>query len=497
MSDATTGNGNAAGATAARGEGKGTSGAADEVQRRALRAMPALAIIFIFSILSLQAFNLVFEQIGAEVGAPEKASLITAIPGIVLGIVAVIYGSLGDFVSLRKMMMVGMALIVVGSLMGLFLSGNIWTIIVARAIQTAGLQVSGSVYLVVATKYVPGPKKVIYFGVFTALYQLSTAIGVLAGGFLLEVNWVYLFAIALASVVFIPTLLKNLPDSSREGAHVDVPGFLLAGVTIAGLVLFFNTMNWWFIVAFVVLAVLFVLYINKARRPFVTPAFFANGQYLMAVMLIFLFYFGNFAMTPLFNSTAGTLYGMPARDMAFVLLWGYLAATIMGVSSGAIVGKIGRGPGILLAGGLLAGGAFLAAFTLEMGIVALGISAVVFFAGLGMAYAPLVDTVMGTVDVSESGRAVGVNDLMMNVSPSIGIALIGPWMAQTAFSGLGMPGVSDGEAASYSTLFSFVGVVAVVGLLWFFAVRPKVYADGWGRSTESGTLDEEEMEEAK
>ena len=497
MSDATTGNVDAAGATAARGEGKGTSGAADEVQRRALRAMPALAIIFIFSILSLQAFNLVFEQIGAEVGAPEKASLITAIPGIVLGIVAVIYGSLGDFVSLRKMMMVGMALIVVGSLMGLFLSGNIWTIIVARAIQTAGLQVSGSVYLVVATKYVPGPKKVIYFGVFTALYQLSTAIGVLAGGFLLEVNWVYLFAIALASVVFIPTLLKNLPDSSREGAHVDVPGFLLAGVTIAGLVLFFNTMNWWFIVAFVVLAVLFVLYINKARRPFVTPAFFANGQYLMAVMLIFLFYFGNFAMTPLFNSTAGTLYGMPARDMAFVLLWGYLAATIMGVSSGAIVGKIGRGPGILLAGGLLAGGAFLAAFTLEMGIVALGISAVVFFAGLGMAYAPVVDTVMGTVDVSESGRAVGVNDLMMNVSPSIGIALIGPWMAQTAFSGLGMPGVSDGEAASYSTLFSFVGVVAVVGLLWFFAVRPKVYADGWGRSTESGTLDEEEMEEAK
>ncbi|HHU44611.1 MAG TPA: MFS transporter, partial [Actinomycetales bacterium] len=480
-----------------RGEGKGTSGAAEEVQRRALRAMPALAIIFIFSILSLQAFNLVFEQIGAEVGAPEKASLITAIPGIVLGIVAVIYGSLGDFVSLRKMMMVGMALIVVGSLMGLFLSGNIWTIIVARAIQTAGLQVSGSVYLVVATKYVPGPKKVIYFGVFTALYQLSTAIGVLAGGFLLEVNWVYLFAIALASVVFIPTLLKNLPDSSREGAHVDVPGFLLAGVTIAGLVLFFNTMNWWFIVAFVVLAVLFVLYINKARRPFVTPAFFANGQYLMAVMLIFLFYFGNFAMTPLFNSTAGTLYGMPARDMAFVLLWGYLAATIMGVSSGAIVGKIGRGPGILLAGGLLAGGAFLAAFTLEMGIVALGISAVVFFAGLGMAYAPVVDTVMGTVDVSESGRAVGVNDLMMNVSPSIGIALIGPWMAQTAFSGLGMPGVSDGAAASYSTLFSFVGVVAVVGLLWFFAVRPKVYADGWGRSTESGTLDEEEMEEAK
>ena len=244
------------------------------------------------------------------------------------------------------------------------------------------------------------------------------------------------------------------------------------------------------------LAVGFAVYINKASRPFVTPAFFANGPYLMAVSLIFLFYFGNYAMTPLFNSAGGSLYGYSAGDMSLVLLWGYLVATAMGVASGAIVGKIGRGPGILLAGGLLTAGAFTAAFTVEMGIVALGVSAVIFFAGLGMTYAPVVDTVMGTVDVSESGRAVGVNDLMMNVSPSIAIALIGPWMAQTAFAGVGMPGVSDGAASSYSTLFAFVGVVCVLGLLVFLLVRPKLYVDGWGRSTESGTLDDESMKEA-
>lgn len=464
--------------------------AIDEVQRRAMRTLPALIVIFIFSILCIQAFNMVFEVIGAEVGAPEKASLITAIPGIVLGIVCVIYGSLGDFVSLRRMMMAGMVLIVVGSVLGLALPGSIWTIVAARAIQTAGTQVAGSVYLVVATKYVPGPKKVVYFGVFTAAYQLSTAIGVLAAGFLAEINWVLLFAIPLASVVFIPLLWRNLPDASRAGGHVDAPGFLLAGVTIAALVLYFNTQIVWYLAGFAVLAVIFWAYISRARAPFITPAFFANGRYLMAVSLIFLFYFGNYAMTPLFTAAGGALHGYTPRDMSFVLLTGYLVATVMGVASGRIVGVIGRGPGILLAGGLLAAGALLAAATLHLGIVWVGAAATVFFAGLGMTYAPVVDTVMGTVDVSESGRAVGMNDLVMNVSPSIAISLIGPWMARGAFAGAGLPGVPAGDAATYSTLFAVVGAVAVLGIIVFLLVRPRLYSDAWGRSTDAETVGE-------
>lgn len=462
--------------------------AIDEVQRRALKTMPALIVIFILAILCIQGFNLVLGTIGEELGAPEKASLVTAIPGIVLGIVCVIYGSLGDFVSLKKMMMVGMTLIVIGSVLGLVLSGNIWTVILARAIQTAGAQVAGSVYLVIATKYVPGPKKVIYFGVFTAAYQLSTAIGVLTAGFLAEINWVYLFAIPLFSVVFIPLLMKNLPNLSRAGSHIDTVGFILAGITIGALVFFFNLMQWWILGLFIVLAIVFALYISKAKDPFVTPAFFANRRYLMAVCIVVLFYFGNYAMTPLLNQAGHEVAGYTPSQMSLVLLWGYLCATVMGVTSGRIVGKIGRGPGILLAGGLLVAGALIAAFTLHHGIVAIGIAAVFFFAGLGMAFAPVVDTVMGTVDVSESGRAVGMNDLIMNVSPSIAIALIGPWMGRQAFSNLGMPGVPVGALSSYSTLFFIIACVAALGIVWFLLVRSRLYSDAWGRETEAETI---------
>lgn len=72
------------------------------VNKIAIRALILLLISYVFGTLCLQGFNLLFKQVGTDVSSPEQASLITGLPGIVLGIACFIYGSLGDFVSLRK-----------------------------------------------------------------------------------------------------------------------------------------------------------------------------------------------------------------------------------------------------------------------------------------------------------------------------------------------------------------------------------------------------------
>ena len=140
--------------------------------KMAVRALIPLLITFVLGTLCLQGFNLVFQQVGADVGAPNQASLITAFPSIVLGIVCFIYGSLGDFVSLRKLVTVGLVTLFIGSLFGFvtnyFFTANLWTVIIARVLQTAGEQVAGSAFLVVATKYLRNDLKVIFFGLFTA-----------------------------------------------------------------------------------------------------------------------------------------------------------------------------------------------------------------------------------------------------------------------------------------------------------------------------------------
>ena len=269
--------------------------------RTAVKALIMLLITFVMGTLCLQGFNLVFVQIGADVGAADQASLITAIPSIVLGIVSFIYGSLSDFVSLRRMVVFGVLTLFVGSVFGFvasyFINGGLWVVIIARMLQTIGGQVAGSVYLVMATKYLATHLKVIFFGLFTAGYQLSAAIGVFAAGLLSSVAWQYLFLIPAVSIVFLPFLMKWLPGHGTSGDRIDWVGFTVFGVAVAFLTLFFSYMSWWMLIVAAVLFIAFGIYIAKARNPFITPSFFKNVRWLLAISLILLFYFANYCLS--------------------------------------------------------------------------------------------------------------------------------------------------------------------------------------------------------
>lgn len=117
------------------------------------KALPALLIVFTLGTLMIQAFNLVFQNIGDSLGMSASASLISTLPGIVLGVVCMLYGTLCDFISPKRMTLFGVSALVIGSLLGFFCSFNFWVVLIARMIQVAGAQVAGSVFLVMTVKY--------------------------------------------------------------------------------------------------------------------------------------------------------------------------------------------------------------------------------------------------------------------------------------------------------------------------------------------------------
>lgn len=433
-----------------------------------------LLCIFILGNLCNQGFTLVFQQIGTQLGAPEQASLITALPGIVLGIVCFIYGSLGDFVSLKRMFTVGIALLLAGSLLGFFCNfGNIWMVIVARCIQTAGGQVAGSVYLVLVARYLEGAEKVTFFGIFTAGFQLSTAIGVLAAGFLASLNWTILFLIPAVSVFFIPTILSHVPDEAYGEVHVDVPGFAIVAVALALLTIFFTYMNWWLLLGAVVFFVLFWVYIGRAKQPFITHEFFHNTRWLMSIGIFFILYFFNYSIAGTCNALGAQVYGMTSGDVSLMLLAAYIVATVMAVSSGSIDAKLGHKATIIMSIVFMICGFALAAACATAGPVAIGIAMAIVYAGIGLFYSPVVDTVVGTVAPDQSGRAIGMNDLALNVAGSIGIAIFGGMMGIANFSDLGLvPGPE--YAGPFVRLFVIFCVIAVVGLVWYLFIMNKV-----------------------
>lgn len=289
------------------------------VSAKARKALFPLLFVYLLGTLAIHAFNLVFREIGADLDAGASASLITAIPGVVLGIVCFVFGSLGDFISLRRMTVIGIMVLAAGSIGGFLLHGSLLWVIVFRMVQTVGFQTAGSAYLVIVARYLKPGEKLLWFGLFTASYQLGTAAGVLIGGWLGSIDWSLMFLVPLLGLFTLPVLMRNLPDMGT-GAHVDVPGFALFGAGILFLTLFFSLSQWWMVAVSVALFILFAVYIAKAREPFMTTSFFTNRRWATAVLTIVIIYFINFAISPLLNALGGEVYGMGAFQVALVML---------------------------------------------------------------------------------------------------------------------------------------------------------------------------------
>jgi DHA2 family metal-tetracycline-proton antiporter-like MFS transporter len=157
-------------------------------------------------------------------------------------------------------------------------------------------------------------------------------------------------------------------------------------------------------------------------------------------------------------------------------VWAFVVATVVGTSSGVIVGKIGRQHAIITAGCLMTLGFVGSALFVKSGFLVLTLMACVFYAGVGLMYSPLISTVLGTLPKSESGRGVGMNDLIMNVTGSIGIAIFGGLMGAKAMSGSSLVGAT-GAAASYSNLLLVGGGVLALGVVTYLIFRKKIYSD--------------------
>lgn len=445
----------------------------DDPEKRdkvAVRALILLLITYIISTLCLQGFNLVYKQVGIDVKAVDQAPLITGLPGIILGIVCFIYGSLGDFVSLKKLVTIGLTSLFIGSVFGFVANScfepNLWTVIAARIMQTTGEQVAGSSFLVIATKYLRNDLKVIFFGLFTASYQLSACIGVFSAGLLSSIAWQYLFLIPALTILILPALLHYLPTKNGNGKKIDVVGFTVFGFAVASLTLFISYRNLLMLISAIILFIIFGIYISKAKEPFVTPAFFKNIRWLSGIILMGIIYFTNYCISPLFNRVGKTLYNMTTSQIASYLVWAFIVAAIFGSCSGLIISLIGRKTGLLLAIMFILCGWIGIAVLINSGFLAIALCACVYYAGCGMVYSPLASTILSSLPVEESGRGCGMNDLAISVSASVGVVIFDGILDKNMLSGNSITGAS-GISSGFANISLMCAAVALLGIIVF------------------------------
>lgn len=452
----------------------------EKMNRMAKKVIPLVLLIFTLGILEQQAFGMIFVNIGQQLGAPNLASLITSIPGIILGIVCVIYGALGDFVSLKKMTLLGAIVFIVGSIIGfVFGPSSIWAVVIARVLQTAGGQVAGSVFLVLVSKYISKENRVVYYGIFSAVFRFAAAIGVVAAGYITRVDWRWLFAVPILTILFIPSLAKNLPDEHAEGANIDWLGFALIGAFSGAVTMFFTDMNIFWAVSSIITLILFFVYINKAKNPFITPDFLKNPAFIATMMVIFIGYFFSYTLNAGVNAIGLDVFGIDSAEVSLLLVGSILLAGILGFVCGPVVKKIGRSAAIIMALSAMGLGLLAVAFAIPYGKGwALAIAPCIYYFGTAFFYSPIVDTAVLTVKPEESGRVLGVNDLVQAITGSVGVAIFGGMMSSGVMSGGSISGSAAGAASTYANVFLIGGAVVLSALVIFIITRKMIYTYG-------------------
>lgn len=449
----------------------------EKMNKMAKVSIPLVLTIFTIGVLQMQAFGMIYVNIGEQLGQANLAPLITSLPGIVLGIVCVIYGSLGDFVSLRKMMNLGTIVFVLGSVLGCFGNFNIWIVIAARILQSAGWQVSGSIFLVLVSKYVEKKMRVIWYGVFVAVFRIGAALGVFLGGYLTLIDWRILFGIGILPIFFLPVLSRNLPDLHAAGAHIDAVGFTLIGLFAASVTMFFTDMNWGWGAACIVTLIAFIVYIGKAKNPFITPKMLLNPAFALTMTVIFIGYFFSYTLNAGANNIGMKVYGLNSAQVSNLLVWSVIVAAIMGFAAGPIIQRIGHTASIILALTCMGGGLILMAFLIPAGQVwCLAIAPCVYYFGTSFFYQPIVDTATLVVEPEESGRALGFNDLIQAITGSIGVALFGQLMAQGSMGSGSLAGTKAGLASSYANVFLIGGVIVLSAMVIFVFSHKLIYS---------------------
>ncbi|MFI6581809.1 MFS transporter [Embleya sp. NPDC050493] len=346
-------------------------------------------------------------------------------------------GRAGDILGRRRVFIFGVLLFALASLLGGF-AQSAPQLLAARAIQGVGGAIASPTALaLITTTFAEGPARNRAFGVFAAVSAGGGAIGLLAGGILVEWldwRWVFFVNVPIGVLIALATP-RYIRESERHPGHFDLLGALTSTLGISSLVYGFirAAQEGWrdalTLAAFgaaVVLLALFLVIERNSRQPITPLAMFADrnraGTYGMMLCLAAAI-FGMFFFLTLF--VQDILGFSPLRaGLAFLPISAVIAVGA-GVTS-QLLPRFGPKP-FMVVGALLAaaGLAWLTRTDIHSTYAGsiLG-PTLVFGVGMGMQFVSLTLMAVSGVAARDSGAASGLLNAMQQVGGSLGLSIL-------------------------------------------------------------------------
>ncbi|CAL9325164.1 MULTISPECIES: MFS transporter [Streptomyces] len=346
-------------------------------------------------------------------------------------------GRAGDILGRRRVFIFGVLLFVLASLLGGF-AQNSGQLLGARALQGVGGAIASPTALaLISTTFREGPERNRAFGVFAAVSAGGGAIGLLAGGMLVEwLNWRWvLFVNVPIGLLIVLATPKWIRESERHPGRFDLSGALTSTAGMVLLVYGFiraaddgwrDALTLASFAGAVVLLAAFILIERRSRQPITPLHMFADrnraGTYgimlcLAAAIFGMFFFLTLFVQNVLeFSPIEAGLAFLPVS--AVIAIGAGLASRFLPV--------YGPKPFMVLGAILAATGLAWLTLTDVHSTYAGSVLGpmLVFSLGMGMEFVSLTLMALSNVPTPETGAASGLLNATQQVGGSLGLSIL-------------------------------------------------------------------------
>jgi EmrB/QacA subfamily drug resistance transporter len=412
---------------------------------------------------------------------------------IVVASFLMLSGSTGDRIGRRRTFQTGLGLFTLGSLLCSLAPGLGW-LVAFRMLQALGGSMLNPVAMSIVTNtFTDRAERARAIGLWGAVFGISMALGPVIGGALVtSVGWRAIFWVNIpVGVAAIILTALFVPESRAPRARrADPVGQALVVVLLASLtyaIIEGPGAGWGsarilgcFLLAAAALACL-ITYEPRRDEPLIDLRFFRSAPFSGATVIAVCAFaaLGGFLFL-------NTLYLQDVRGLSALHAGLYtMPMAAMTVLLAPLAGRIvaARGPRLpLIVAGIAttAGGIMLTRITRDSTLGYLIASYVVFGIGGGMVNAPITNTAVSGMPVSQAGVAAGIASTSRQVGSTLGVAVGGSAVLSALHGSLRL-GFVDASRVGWWIIVGCGVVILLVGL---------VTSGRWARSTAQRTADQ-------
>ncbi|WP_375688584.1 DHA2 family efflux MFS transporter permease subunit [Pseudooceanicola sp. LIPI14-2-Ac024] len=407
--------------------------------RHVLVVFGALMLVMLLASLDQTIVSTALPTIAADLGGLEHISWVVTAYMLAATVVTPLYGKLGDLYGRKVVLQSGIVIFLIGSaLCGL--SQTMWQLTLFRGVQGlggGGLMVSA---MAAIGDIVSPRERGRYQGLTGAVFAVSTVIGPLLGGFIVEHfswHWIFYINLPLGLLALVVLQIVFTARADTAAPAIDYAGAALLAIGLTALVLLTSlgghTVAWGsplglgLALTSVMALSGFVLAEHRAEAPILPLTLFRNQTFVIAAAVGFIIgisMFGSITYMPLYLQV---VKGMSPAGAGMAMTPMMAGVLVTSIGSGQIISATGRYKVFpVLGSAITAFGLFLLS-TLDVDTPVWTASAytMVLGLGIGMVTQVLILAVQNAVDYRDLGAATSGASLFRSMGGALGVSIFG------------------------------------------------------------------------